>query len=445
MNFVSTVKLKLLLLLFISAPITACSQKECHGLSQDVNWRTTKEQYIDDINQFVDSIVNLHPQPFEFISNNEFLKVIDSCKNEITDDLCPAEFYVICCKIAASVGCVHTRVSSEGVLEVSKELFFPIKAQYFNEDLVVMKEIETKTAIPVGSKILSINGVPAIKLKENLMQAISADGRNRSYIESVINTSFAYYCALFFDLPTKYSVEIDSFGEVEMIELKSGIDSQNKSNLVEHLALEIDKENKTAVLKIGSFIYYDNDFLEFKTFVDEAFDKIRNEEVEHLILDLRGNGGGDPYCASYLLQYLSDTTFRYYKSGSTVWYKELEQEILPHSNRFKGAQYYLINSLCNSTTGHFCSLLKHYNLGTFVGSETGATYSCNANTTEFKLLNSRIRCFVATSTYETDVVGFEKGKGIIPEYPIHRDFEDYFSNEDPELVKAKELIKAFNN
>jgi len=99
-----------------------------------------------------------------------------------------------------------------------------------------------------------------------------------------------------------------------------------------------------------------------------------------------------------------------------------------------------MNSFCVSTTGHLCSILKQNNLGTLIGSETGATYSCNANTINFALKNTGIYASVAAKTYQTDVTGLAKNRGIIPDYQIHRNLDDILDKKDVELEKVMELI-----
>ena len=111
-------------------------------------------------------------------------------------------------------------------------------------------------------------------------------------------------------------------------------------------------------MTIRSFDYYNDDFSKFKTFIDASFKGMARFEPEHLIIDLRENGGGDPYCASYLLQHFADRPFQYYKTGTSQGYKDLQINIEPHKNRFDKKPIILINGKCFSTTGHLCSLIK---------------------------------------------------------------------------------------
>ena len=217
---------------------------------------------------------------------------------------------------------------------------------------------------------------------------------------------------------------------------------QQKSDFqTSNLEFSLEPSKNLAIVKIKSFVYYEDQFPVFKSFIDSCFQQIELHQIENLVIDLRNNGGGDPFCASYLLQYISDEAFRYYKPGTTDYYKDLEKEILPHSNNFTGKLFVLINSLCSSTTGHLSSLLKQKNIGTLIGSETGATFICNARTINFKLKNTGINASVATKTYQTDVSGFRKDQGIMPDIQIDRNIDQLLSKRDLEMEKVMDLIK----
>ena len=175
-------------------------------------------------------------------------------------------------------------------------------------------------------------------------------------------------------------------------------------------------------------------------FIDSCFKQIELNKLENLVIDVRNNYGGDPYCASYLLQYIAVEPFRYYKKNSTKWYSDLEQMTPLKKNNFSGALYVLINGGCFSTTGHFVSLLKAKTSTIFIGQETGATYSCNANSITFQLKNTGIYTSVATEIYQTDVTSFLKSKGILPHYTIYPKLYDIINNLDLEMEKVINLI-----
>ncbi|MEO1514069.1 MAG: S41 family peptidase [Bacteroidota bacterium] len=416
----------------------ACSQSGRYFVSEIL----PKAAYLEDFNQLVDSIQSHHPQPYEFISKDDFDQLVHLQKSMITDSTSIGEFSWICNAIAAKVGCVHTYTSAGNILNFSPEMFFPVPVQYIDAKLYITDTYEPNDELKPGMEILKINGVDVHDLKTKMAAHISSDGHNKKYTDARINRSFGYFCGYQLNFPKVYKVEIRENGIKKEVLLKKELpDSRTTSNSpTENLDFTLTKDKDLAIVTIKSFVYYGDQLSVFKSFIDSCFHQINLRDIGNVVIDLRGNGGGDPYCAVHLLQYISDKPFRYYKEGTTTYYKELEEEIIPFTNNFSGKLQVLINSLCSSTTGHLCSILKYHNLGTLIGSETGATYSCNANTTNFELKNTRITASVATQIYQTDVTGFAKNRGIIPDHQLSKNLDEILDKKDIELEKAMELL-----
>lgn len=409
-----------------------------------VSDQLTKSAYLEDLNQLVDSIRTYHPQPFEFTSKDSFDQFVKLQRSAITDSTTIGEFSWICNAIASKVGCVHTYTSAGNILNFSPEMFFPVNARYVDSKLYVLDTYKPNPALQPGVEILKINGMDALDLKTRIATHISADGHNRKFTDAVIERSFSYFCANQLNFPEAYKLEIQENGiKKEVLLNKELPDTANHTSNAqpENLDFTLNTSENLAIVKIRSFVYYGDQLPIFTSFIDSCFNQIALNNIENVVIDLRDNGGGDPYCAVHLLQYISDKPFSYYKKGTTTFYKDLEDEITPFKNRYSGKVFVLINSLCASTSGHLCSILKHHNIGELIGSETGATYSCNANTIHFELKNTRIYASVATQTYQTAVTGFAKNRGIIPDYQISRSLSDILEGKDVELEKVMELVR----
>ena len=177
----------------------------------------------------------------------------------------------------------------------------------------------------------------------------------------------------------------------------------------------------------------------FFSFIDKAFHKIKQGNIKNLIIDLRGNGGGDPFCASYLLSYIEKEPYIYF-SKPYGKYTELSKPIKLAKNHFRGDLFFIIDGSNFSTTGHFCSILKYHNLGTFIGTETGGTYTCNAAVRRLQLKNTRIILKIATKSFAAAVNGFPKDRGIIPHHIVKTSIEDFKNNKDRVLDYTLKLI-----
>ncbi len=437
-------KLLIVIILLAQQVISQETIRNKENTSSPIIEIEAKKDYLEDLNQLVDSIQTYHPQPYEFISKKDFDLLVDKRKNEITDSTTIRQFSWICRSISAMIGCLHTSTSAGNILKLSPEVFFPLSVQYVNSKLYITESYTSNNKLKKGVEILRINGIDALDVRKDIAAHISTDGYNQKLTSAIINTNFGYFCAYKFDFTSTYKLEIRINGNLHEVILNQGkiYYSNNTSNSqTKNLNFTIKPPDNIAIITIKSFVYYDEHLPVFKSFIDSCFNQIELHHIQNVVIDLRSNGGGDPYCAAHLLQYISNKPFKYYnKEMSSLYYEDLTKQIKPFKNNYTGKLYVLINPLCCSTTGHLTSILKYNNIGTLIGSETGATYSCNASTINFKLENTQINASIATQTYQTDVSGFEKNRGILPHHQITRKLEDVLSGKDLEMEKVMELM-----
>jgi len=403
----------------------------------------SKEQYIQDFNQLVRILTENHPQLNEYISKKDFDVLIENKRDEIKDDFRIGDFIWLCRSLASGVDCGHTVVPTLGLnYFLPDSLLFPLSVNYIGNKLFVTNPLESEENISKGDEILKINGMDVQDLKSEMIKHISSDANNLSFKKEYINQSFMEYAAFVFKFVNKYEVEYlkdDKLNSITLKQLKSyqqEVTDQKKCN--SNLCYETDKN--LAIITIRSFYYYRDNFKTFKEFIDSCFVDINTNQIENLIIDLRNNGGGDPYCGSYLLQHIANKPYQYYKTG-TFNYLDLQQEIELSLNRFKGKPYILINGKCASTTGQLCALIEENNCGIFVGQETGATYRCNATVRSYPLTNTSITPFVATRTFESNVEYLPKNKGISPDYEVKSSISDILNDEDTTLKFCKKLLQ----
>jgi C-terminal processing protease CtpA/Prc len=199
--------------------------------------------------------------------------------------------------------------------------------------------------------------------------------------------------------------------------------------------MKIIEGGNTTLLTINTFGYYDKVPM-FHDFIDSVFQVINQEGIENLILDLRGNSGGDPFCAYYLWGYLQPKSLPYFEDHYGK-YDTLANPVPLPINHFSGKLFTLIDGHCFSTTGHFCGLLKYHKTGKFIGNETGATYTCTGNATYPPLENTRIMVGTArVRRYTAAVKNMDPERGIIPDYPVELSREDIINTRDAILEYA---------
>lgn len=428
---------------------TTSPQDELQDDSQDIEKRSvlttfTKEEYLEDLNQLIQLLNDNHPQLHEYVSERELANILNEKIALLDDNFKIGEFIWLCRSLIAEIGCGHTVFPTLGMnYFLPDSLRFPLEVNYLDEKLYVLNPLANKDLISAGDEIISINGVNVKKIKEELYKHISSDANNGSLKMEFVNDGFMEYAAFHFKFIDKYEIEFIKDNKIETVTLNQ-INEYKEDEIVQgkcrnNLCFETDEN--LAVITIRSFYYYRENFDTFKSFIDSCFNEIKNEQIENLIIDLRDNGGGDPYCGSYLLQHIADKPYQYYKIG-TYSYSDLQINISPHKNGFSGKPIILINGRCFSTTGQLCALIKANNFGVFVGRETGATFRCNATVRPFALTNTNTSPYIATRTFEANVSTLPKDRGIIPNYEPEMNISDLLNNKDVDLEFSINLLRS---
>ena len=209
---------------------------------------------------------------------------------------------------------------------------------------------------------------------------------------------------------------------------------------------------------------------EFLGFIESAFTEIANRQSRHLILDLRGNYGGDNSFSDPMIAYFADKPFQiaskfsvrtsqvtkaFWKDVDIPEVADMKHKILtledgtrfdvdlnttqPRDDElsFKGEVITLVNRFSFSNAASVAAIIQDYDFGILMGEETGDTpSSCGAIHT-FDLPNTGMGivfpkgCMVRPS-------GDPSLRGVIPDHVVS---DNPFTEEDEILDAALQLTQ----
>jgi hypothetical protein len=387
-----------------------------------------------------------HCALYEYTSKEKFDSLFDNQYGLIDHSMVSHEFFQILAPINNNIGCMHSSIWMPGDFwETEKNNLFPLQIKLIDGYAVVTGFYNDTAQVPLGSIILEINSLPIEKIINDLKNSYSSDGLIKQFQFAQIEKRFPMSYARYYGFPEKYVVTYALPGRKT-----SGTKKLIPANLeaiklvvfknFKHppLTLKVIKEKRLAVLKIPSFIFYDRvDY--FKSFLDSSFLEIKKNDINNLILDLRRNDGGDPFCAVPLFSYLEKEPVPYF-ANEYGRYSEFAKPIPLTENYFTGNLYTLIDKHCGSTNGHFCALLKYHKIGQLVGEEAGSTYKCNAKTKEVKLDNTKMLVYVPQEIFSAAVEGMDKTKGVEPDYYVEQTYKDFLNGKDTVMDFVQNLI-----
>ena len=438
-----------MLVLCLQAP--SCTGSSPNGMEDVLQGRLySVDELQADFMQFRQFLEESHPQLYRYTSKGTYDSLFNYHYQRIDHSMTTLEFYELLIPLVARVGCGHTSLwAPDGYWDKAPQRMYPLWVYTHGGELFSIHSYGQDSPISPGRKILSINGVAADSIVMKIVNNIWSDGFIMSKRIQRFNAVFPYLYALNYGFPEHFMIEFLESGNVKQVNMNpvsrihvdASIDSIYTPGGARYpgLGLELVDE-KSAILRIGSFAYYDNTE-GFNSFIDSSFMVIRDHHIKHLIIDLRGNDGGDPFCSSHLFTYLQREPVVYFRERYGQ-YARLNQPLPMAEHPYKGNQYYLIDGVCFSTTGHFTSLLKYHNLGIFIGEEAGATYTCNDASHDVRLKYTAYRLQSARRSFTAAAYGFPMDQGILPDHYVQQTIEEAIRGCDAVLEYTLKLISA---
>lgn len=487
--------LKLFMLSVIVLMVSCTSKKK---YNQALSVKHPVEVLKEDYQILRTSLLEAHPGIYWYIDSVVLAYKFDSLENLLHKPLTSLEFYRYVAPLITEIKCGHTRLvyPNKKYTIAEKQILKAKGVHPFNQfkialddDKVWIKSVKDSSNHTLKPKmeVLSVDDYPIDSIVKKANQLFSSDGFNKTLNPYIIENNFGYYYQLNFKKSDTICLKIKEDTLVKDITLgfskiKSSSKKVNKklaylgkdADGKPILDLKIDSLNKTAILKVGSFSF---EQANFSKFYRQSFKKLKEQEINHLILDLRGNSGGKLSACNKLFRYLYDkpaifnqrvevkkryiSTRKYFqnswfynfpfphltiKKDSVGFYSPLRtnKALNPKINVYKPDLYVLINGLSYSATSLLVANLQGVKRGIFIGEETGGAYNqCTAGTIPYvNLPNTKLKLRLPLKVIKPNTSQNIVGRGVFPHYEVINTFADELNGKDNQLEKALQLIKT---
>ncbi|HET9430353.1 MAG TPA: peptidase S41, partial [Chitinophagaceae bacterium] len=259
-----------------------------------------------------------HPSLYWYTPKDSMDYYFKQGRNHLNDSLTEPEFRKVLSYVTAKVNCGHTSVrSSKKWMKYSDTArigrLFPLSMKLWNDTMVVTGNLHRRDSIlKRGTMITSINGMTGPAIIDTLFEYISTDGYNRTHkFQTLSNRGF--FGSLFtsvFGLSNRYSLDyIDSAGTPGNLILpvyNPATDTARRATFRADVnipqpskkerkhqqfasvrLLQIDSVSHTAMMNLASF----SRGFGLKAFFRRSFRQLRKNDIRHLIIDVRSNGG----------------------------------------------------------------------------------------------------------------------------------------------------------
>jgi C-terminal processing protease CtpA/Prc len=416
----------------------------------------SRADLLEDFDRFAN--VLLTRNPLAFADKAELAQFIRQQREVLRDGMSQLDFYRILTPIVVKVRCGHTGIFLSPAEETrlrSSQRYFPVLVRIAAGRLFVISPLGSEELQP-GSEIFAINGRPSAEIIARMYDNITADGANVTRKTYVASRVFNDLYSLFIDDGPDFRVEYHDAGRgvSGTVELKGiskatlereaagagfpyGLPEQGPAY---SFSTSSSGRSEAAVLTIRTFLYLAGR-LDYEAFIDRCFATLAEQKTRALILDLRGNWGGDPEASAYVFARLIRTPARYFEEGTPL-YGALTKPILPAPNAFTGTLLVLTDGACFSSTGHLCSLLRFHGRGLFVGEETGGSWTTTDSSQDYPLPRTGMRLHSSNGAFRTAVTGLPLGRGIMPDGEAATEIGDLLARRDLPMELAVSMIPA---
>lgn len=436
-----------------------------------------------------------NPNTYRYAEKSKMDSIFQRVTCQLNDSISYRDFTKYIAKVFNTMACGHsgwTHSKEFRAFRNQKMKFFPLEILSVNDQYFVVKNNSTDTSIVEGMEILSINGSKPVSLNKTLRKYMYRDGESIPKAETEISKYFTNAYSNFIDNPEIFSLEMSDYdGNVIEVQIqaldRSKIDSislaryGNQKGMGKPLLFEIDSASSTARYTIKWFNkeYIHKQGQEFYSFTDSVFQELETNEVENLIIDLRGNVGGwtangkklfsffiedtipyirkvefarvDSFSFEPLIlsdQGISDTMkFEQNERGLYEWINYPNIMVIPSpNNRFNGNVYIITNEESRSCSSVFSSLMMSHTNSTFIGQDCGAAQCGSGGMVISAMLPyTGITIFTSTAKYSSNVSEPNYIGGVEVDYPVKSTIQDYLNNYDRQLEFTYDLIKKTNH
>lgn len=443
-----------------------------------------------------------HPSLYWFTPKDSMDYFFDRGFAQIGDSMTEVQFRNILLEVVTKIQCGHTSVryskKYSRFLDTAKLRTFPLSLKVWPDSLAVVGNINRQDSIlRRGTVVRSINGITTRQFTSIFFDYLVTDSKaiNGKYQTLSSGGNFGVLYRNVLGLPDNYQVlYIDSLGQEKVTSIPTYIPVKDtgrrklpvpsaKSNQPPRAVvingirnIQIDTTLSSAYMTLNTFSRGNK----LRSFFRRSFREINKRSIQHLVIDVRSNGGGDAGLSTLLTQYLITRKFKladslYAVRRSGPYDRYIKKHFLYHTamlfvtrkrkdhnyhfthferhyykprsrNHFDGNIYIIIGGNSFSATTLFAYAMKHQKNVTIVGEETGGgSYGNTAwMIPDVVLPQTKVRFRLPLFRLVMDQAALAAGKGITPDIEVVPTAETIRKGIDPKAEKVKQLILEKN-
>jgi hypothetical protein len=429
----------------------------------------TTEQLQEDFLFLRKKLEHNHPNLYLYNTPKVVDAMFDNMYEGIDRAMTGTEFYRYITAMQPTIQDGHNYLLPSAKIQAfhaEHSLYFPLNFTVFNEKLYITQNFSTDTTLQIGDEIAAIDDESAISVFRFLVNHQVRDGHNLSYPQWISQTYFRSYYGFLFGFKAQYKLQIKtSTGTIRTLQIdalplptilkKRKATTPLRYDRIDYekgVYWEMNKDQNYALLTLKT---WSNDLMkteyyqDFKEEINDFIQVLQESSAQNLIIDLRGNQGGDGPNGIHLLRYLLTNRFNYFFSVKKLNRKGKLKNTAPlltatYKRRpyvFRGDIYVLTNGGSFSNSGIFAAVIQNKKRGKIVGTETGGNAVLLTGGERYYVLpHTQINVLKATHQMAITDPVTNTGAGVQPDIVIQPELNDILQNNDIVLKKVIALI-----
>lgn len=286
-----------------------------------------------DYTTFRNILEESHPSLYWYTPKDSMDRYFDEGYARLTDSMTEPQFRTLLAYVIAKVNCGHTSMRyskkfSRYLDTLRGARSFPLAFKLWKDTMVVTANMNRRDSILTrGTLVRSINGVPQQAITNTLFNYIATDGYNdvSKYQQLSNRGNFGGWYRNVFGLTEKlvigytdslgndgettvslYNPLADTAGRRPFPVNKLSKKERRRLDLLAVRNVQVDTTLQSAYMTLNSFSRGNL----LKPFFKNTFKELRKNNIKHLVIDVRGNGGGDAALSTLLTRYIIQEKFK---------------------------------------------------------------------------------------------------------------------------------------
>jgi hypothetical protein len=421
-------------------------------LSFTENENETRQLNADEMREDVavlrKSLEKYHPGLYWYTSKAQFQRSWDSLKNCLHSAMSDRQFLKLLLPVIAQVKCAHTLFyPSENILATGKR--FPFDLKFINGRGFIMTDSVNQFNIPKGSELLKVNGRSLRDIVDDLLPGLEAQGGNLGWKYAILENDFHNY--YYYLVDSSDTFEIEYIDQVTGNSVSVTVDGSQENVRRKHwknwypietgppLKIKYLTNPDIVIITVRSFSKgrYKQYQQNFDKLIDQYFVELKNSKIQNLILDLRGNEGGNN--PEKLYGYIANENDKNIDAANS--------SISQSNNVFRGKVIVLANQRSISAQEVFVGIFINNKRGLVIGQPTPGSFNglTGGKKRRVVLPNSRFQIQIpmyASHWSLNHATNYHEGGGFPPDFAIEENIEAFLSGRDLAMELALDKMKG---